>query len=97
MTDRYKIEEGSESGHCCFQFSIVDTHTPHPVYGSQGVLKDVCETFDKESATLICDALNATTVAKADLLFWEQSVTKAIEGGYFPPEKHEIVEVLANA
>lgn len=52
---RYVIIEDSLSGHCCFEFSIVDT---------KGKTKDniwddaICETFDLDDAIKICSALN---------------------------------------
>lgn len=47
-SDRYKIINESVSKHCCFAYTIIDTETENPM----------CETFDKEEAEIICDALN---------------------------------------
>lgn len=52
MMDRYKVVKGSESVHCCFEFTILD---------SQGTDKDfgnICECFDEETANRICRLLN---------------------------------------
>ena len=57
---KYKIVEGSQSLHCCFDYTIVDTTKPLLIGGEpyKDECKSVCETFDKESAELICNALN---------------------------------------
>lgn len=65
---RYQLREGSESGHCCFNYTIVDT--TKPVLSSQGKpfvdsrgrawFETVCECFDEESAQKILRALNST-------------------------------------
>lgn len=54
---RYKVIEGSETGHCCFEYTVIDTTK------ERGVLDDedddlVCECFEKEHADKICNALN---------------------------------------
>lgn len=54
---RYKIVPGSQSAHCCFQFTVVDTMRPVP-YHSAGLFEPVCECFDEADANLVCDALN---------------------------------------
>lgn len=56
VKDRFKIIEGSQSGHCCFEYTIVDTEKPTIVNGKDD---SVCECFEKEQAELICKALNA--------------------------------------
>lgn len=58
---RYKVIEGSQSLHCCFSFTIVDTKKPLEQYEGFDSLPEfdsVCECFDSESAELICNALN---------------------------------------
>lgn len=62
---RYIIKEKSQSGHCCFEFSVVDTFNPVIIHKKQYIGSDgnpefelVCECFFEEDATLICDALN---------------------------------------
>ena len=57
MSKRYKAVKGSESGHCCFDATVVDTQTPHPTFA--GDLDWVCECFTIEDAQKIADALNA--------------------------------------
>lgn len=63
MSDRYKVIERSESGHCCFECTVVDTtkisHT-HFVTGEVHY-EPVCECFDVEDAVMICSALNRET------------------------------------
>ena len=48
MSGRYKVLVGSQSGHCCFDYTVVDTLKPHPVYASQGLFDAICETFSEE-------------------------------------------------
>lgn len=60
--DRYQVVDGSVSGHCCFEATVVDTHTPHQVYRDLHAL--VCECFDREDAEKIASALN--TVARIE-------------------------------
>jgi hypothetical protein len=51
---RYIILEESCSGHCCFEYTVIDTHIEH-----DGTWKrSMCETFDKDKAETICNALN---------------------------------------
>lgn len=67
MQNRYIIQEGSNSGHCCFSYTVVDTAKPCLRYGGTQYLTtkgdpeydSVCECFDVEDAELICAALNA--------------------------------------
>lgn len=61
---RYKIIDGSESGHCCFDATVVDTQTPHSVYRDE--FHCVCECFDTEDAEKICAALNASEVSNVN-------------------------------
>jgi len=52
--ERYKVMAGSQSAHCCFSCTIIDTSRP------SGTGDDsVCECFEEADAKLICDALNA--------------------------------------
>lgn len=65
MTDRYKVLDGSESGHCCFEATVVDTTKPLLIAGNRYEGSDgepkceaICECFEKEDAEQICEALN---------------------------------------
>lgn len=49
MEERYKISEKSDSGHCCFEATVIDTENP---------IKSICECFSIEAAKTICNALN---------------------------------------
>jgi len=69
---RYKVVEGSESGHCCFDATVVDTEQPrfhyapeHPQYMKQMGLW-ICECFEVEEANMICDVLNDDETRKCD-------------------------------
>lgn len=67
MSKRYKVLVGSQSGHCCFDYAVVDTLKPHPVYASQGLFDAICETFSEEEAHAVARALNAATTNQATL------------------------------
>lgn len=57
--DRFIILEESLSGHCCFEYTVVDTHGDDKVCESSGIKgKTMCECFEKENAEIICNALN---------------------------------------
>lgn len=57
---RYKVIEGSQSGHCCFQFTVVDTQNPTLIHGEhyKGQYEAICECFDEDDAKIIVGALN---------------------------------------
>lgn len=50
---RYKIYEGSESGHCCFKYTVLDTKNI-----KNGYYYNVCEVLNKQQAMALCKALN---------------------------------------
>ncbi len=58
---RYQVREGSQTAHCCFGATVVDTTKPLNIGGKQW--KDhcyaVCECFDTADAEYIAAALNA--------------------------------------
>lgn len=58
MSDRYQVVMGSESAHCCFEATVIDTAKEvlgHPDW--------VCECFDPPRAHDIAAALNAADEA----------------------------------
>lgn len=57
---QYVAIKGSASGHCCFDWTVVDTAKPLIIGGKRykDESESVCECFDKESADLIAAALN---------------------------------------
>ena len=61
---RYGLYDGSQSGHCCFEHTVVDTTKPHIVGGKHYKDKGgyhyepVCECFSLKDAETIRDALN---------------------------------------
>jgi hypothetical protein len=61
MSKRFKVVKGSQSCHCCFEYTVVDTSKPVMIgdehYKDQ--FEPVCETFEKGEAELICISLNA--------------------------------------
>lgn len=48
---RFKVVEGSESGHCCFVATVVDTE-------KTSIAAIVCECLEPEDAQRVADALN---------------------------------------
>lgn len=63
---RYQSIDKSQSGHCCFEATVVDTTKPEIVNGEHYRDREgrfryeiVCECFSMKDAQLICDALNA--------------------------------------
>ena len=67
---RYIIIEGSQSAHCCFDATVVDTMNPVIIggkpYAPDGVqeYKSVCECFEVSDAIAICDAMNSMCEVK---------------------------------
>lgn len=61
---RYEIREGSQSYHCCFEWTVVDTDKPVMIGGKQYVgstglqFEAICECWDKAEAEFICAAIN---------------------------------------
>ncbi len=55
---RYQVIEGSVTGHCCFEATVVDTSRLNTA-GYVRYSEIVCECYSMEDAQLICDALNA--------------------------------------
>lgn len=58
---RYIVVDGSDTGHCCFDATVLDTTKPQ-LSGDGRVLpgryEQVCECFEREAADMIADALN---------------------------------------
>lgn len=53
---RYQVVDGSESGHCCFEATVVDVQRPNPAHPN--FFYQMCECFDINDAKLIAEALN---------------------------------------
>lgn len=72
VSHRYAWQSGSQSGHCCFEATVVDTSKPEKDINGQKLTDDnglliyfpVCECFDEECAVLICASLNEREVAR---------------------------------
>lgn len=59
--DRYQVREGSQTAHCCFTHTVVDTAKRTSYNGYDGKTPHyevVCECFDQEAAEVIVIALN---------------------------------------
>lgn len=65
QSTRFVVVEGSQSAHCCFTATVVDTNRPTLINGEhyKGQFDPVCECFETDDAHRIAAALN-----KAD---WE--------------------------
>lgn len=61
---RFQVRKGSQSAHCCFEATVVDTDKPTMIGGKQynEQFNAVCECFDKKWAEAICIALNSMSV-----------------------------------
>jgi hypothetical protein len=57
---RYEVVLGSQSEHCCFEYTVVDKTKPVMINGNHfnNQFETMCECFDKESADIICSGLN---------------------------------------
>lgn len=73
MSERYKVISGSQSAHCCFEATVVDTSRPDmqgdgtQYVGDHGPqFEAVCECFDMVDAEAICAALNASPPSKIE-------------------------------
>lgn len=69
LESRAKVVEGSQSGHCCFSYTVVDLTKPYMIGGEQYIddkgdpqYETICETFEKEKADEICRCLNEQSV-----------------------------------
>lgn len=61
ITDRrYRVIEGSQSVHCCFEYTVVDTARPviHKGVQYRDYFEAVCECFNRNDADLVCESLN---------------------------------------
>jgi len=61
MTNRYIILNESQSAHCCFTHSVIDTKEGVEDYSNKETIywkKCIAETFSLEDAKLIVNALN---------------------------------------
>lgn len=58
--NRYVVVAGSQSAHCCFGASVVDTTRPYMIAGKQwgNLFEEVCECFYEADAEAIAHALN---------------------------------------
>ena len=54
---RYIVVEGSDTGHCCFEASVLDTAKCKSINAYRGFGR-VCESFDIYDAIMIAESLN---------------------------------------
>ena len=64
MNNRFFYTNVSESSHCCFEFTVVDSEKK----GDGNHDKIVCECFDEGSAKLVTDALNKFKVDTIEMV-----------------------------
>jgi hypothetical protein len=71
--ERYQVVLGSESAHCCFEATVVDTTRPildrsgKPMnYDGRVHYEAVCECFEQDDAQMIAKALNAASISKEE-------------------------------
>lgn len=57
---RYKVSKGSRSGHCCFEYTVIDS----AINNQWDKGHTMCETFSEEDALTIQMALNYYTKKK---------------------------------
>ncbi|RQU14209.1 hypothetical protein DF152_17245 [Burkholderia cenocepacia] len=67
MTVRYKVIDRSQSGHCCFAATVVDTTKPTMIGGKHynGEYEQICECFDYGDAERIAAALNRSVAIES--------------------------------
>jgi hypothetical protein len=60
MEPRFKVVSGSQSCHCCFKYTVVDSTKPDMIGDEQykDHFESVCECFEEADARKVCDALN---------------------------------------
>lgn len=65
---QYIVVPGSQSAHCCFDFTVVDTARPVLIDGQhfENRFESVCECFHEEDARLITAALNAARATRSE-------------------------------
>lgn len=64
---QYQVKKGSQTGHCCFQWSVVDTARQLTTGDGKPLTDDdgcalsecICECYQEADARLIADRLNA--------------------------------------
>lgn len=65
MTERYKVLEGSQSAHCCFAYTIIDSQKPTSNIRGEQYYENIAEVFERADADAIAKGLNAEdTLAK---------------------------------
>ncbi len=61
MSERYKVVDGSQSAHCCFGATVVDTTRPTIIgrkhYNDE--FESICECWERSDADRIAAALNS--------------------------------------
>lgn len=60
MSNRYVAIEGSQSGHCCFEATVIDTQKPEIFNGKHynNRYEAICECLDLDQAKEIAHAMN---------------------------------------
>jgi hypothetical protein len=62
--ERYVVEKGSSSGHCCFDWTVKDMAKPWKIGRLDAGFETVCECFEEADARLVADALNCFSITR---------------------------------
>lgn len=76
---RYKVIKGSQSAHCCFEWTVVDT-TRKAMYTASG-FEAVCECFDEIDADKIVGSLNSSQSRLSEAVKVLQRIAANYEDG----------------
>ena len=73
MSERWRVVGQSQSGHCCFEATVVDGSRPIMRHGTpsrndkgEAEYEPICECFTEAEAIQICAALNAVDTGQAE-------------------------------
>ncbi len=64
MSQKYKAIEGSQTAHCCFVATVINTTKKHSIF--KHLYDPICECFDMSDAETIADALNYKMKGESD-------------------------------
>jgi hypothetical protein len=86
---RYLVVEDSQSAHCCFEATVVDSHRPDDYENFEGEVvqryEAICECFSEEQARLVADALNATASTRWDVAYAARPGDPPVARAVFAP------------
>lgn len=68
MSERFQVVPGSQSCHCCFEWTVVDTSKGRNAYEGDPAFEALCECYEEADARRIAAGLNATEDLERELL-----------------------------